>query len=68
MSLTLNFAELWQQDELSDVTLVLQAPGEPMELEEEASYGPTVLRRLPAHRVLLATSPYFKAQVGYCCC
>ena len=73
----LSFVNLWQQEELSDVTLVLQTVVPPAKGQCEDSIlplAPTVLRTMPAHKVLLSTSSYFKAQVSstatvcYCCC
>jgi hypothetical protein len=74
----LSFANLWQQEELSDVTLVLQTvmpPGKDQGEDSILPLAPTVLRTMPAHKVLLSTSSYFKAQVSptatvfycYCC-
>ena len=68
MTVALTFAQFWQQQELSDVTLqLLVEPAEPTDSDATATPAkstPTVLQRFPAHQVLLSSSPYFKAQVG----
>lgn len=74
----LSFANLWQQEELSDVTLVLQTvvpPGKGQCEDSILPLAPTLVRTIPANKVLLSTSSYFKAQVSptatvcycYCC-
>jgi hypothetical protein len=50
-----SFGHLWQQQDLSDVTLILKTQD-------------AVLQQLPAHVVILSISPYFKAQVCQLVC
>lgn len=52
MSVSYKFADFWQQDEFSDVTVVVAAP------------DGTELSQLPGHGIILSQSPYFRAQVG----
>jgi hypothetical protein len=47
------FADFWQQNELSDVTVVIAAP-----------HG-TELSQLPGHGIILSQSPYCRAQVRH---
>jgi hypothetical protein len=47
-----SFADLWQQEEFSDVEVLLIA-------------ADTTLARFPGHNVILSRSPYFAAQVGW---
>lgn len=52
-----SFAHLWQQEDLSDVDILLHVepgPGDSLML----------LRRFPGHSQLLSLSPYFMALVG----
>jgi hypothetical protein len=51
-----DFSHLWQQEELSDVTLVVAHAPDAGTQE--------VLQRLPGHGALLSVSPFFKAMVG----
>jgi hypothetical protein len=67
-SMLLSFANLWLQQELSDATLVLQALPNPRSSSDACNslpMKPSVLRTLPAHKVLLSASDYFKAQVRH---
>lgn len=47
-----SFADLWQQEEFSDVEVLLTA-------------ADATLSRFPGHNVILSRSPYFAAQVGW---
>lgn len=60
MSIRLSFADLWQQQELSDVNLQLQAPAE----QDSTASQPEIIKTIPAHKVLLSISPYFKPRCG----
>lgn len=52
------------QEEFADTSLVLLAPPTSAEANEQSRNAPPVeIRQLPAHTVILANSPYFKAQV-----
>jgi hypothetical protein len=51
MSVKYSFADFWQQNELSDVTVVVAAP------------DGTELSQLPGHGIILSQSPYCRAQV-----
>lgn len=70
----LNFAHLWQQEELSDITIVLKQDPEPVQGQKKAGSkkrksraaaapDPTVIRTLPGHRAILSGAAYFRAQV-----
>jgi hypothetical protein len=66
------FAHLWQQQELSDVDIVVIA-GAPC-AEDSAPAGdsmltegqPLVLQQFPGHSSILSISQYCKAQVTHC--
>ena len=51
-----NFAHLWQQEELSDVDILLH-------VEPGPGDSSMLLRRFPGHSQLLSLSPYFMALV-----
>ncbi len=51
MFLKYQFADFWQQTELSDVTVVI------------AAQNGTELKQLPGHGIILSQSPYYRAQV-----
>jgi hypothetical protein len=57
-----SFAHLWQQDEFSDVDIVLTGPHDSSSTAEDSA---SKLATFPGHSVLLGDSPFFKAQV--CC-
>ena len=50
--MALSFAHMWQQQEASDVDVLL------------LTQDRVELARFPAHRVLLTNSPVFRAKVG----
>jgi hypothetical protein len=59
------FGHLWQQEELSDVDLVLvQQPADADEPPTEAGTAVVVLQRMPAHSTILSLSPFLRAMVG----
>jgi hypothetical protein len=54
------YDHLWQQDELSDVDIVLTGPQQGSSTQEA---GTCKLAAFPGHSVLLSDSPFIKAQV-----
>jgi hypothetical protein len=73
----LNFAHLWQQEELSDITIVLKQELEPGQGQKAGSRkrksraaAEQIIRSLPGHRAILSGAAYFRAQVcfGYTMC
>ena len=71
MACEFNFAQFFGQEDLSDVDIVIRA-------ERTGSFEPlvryhagkplsrtsdNVLKFLPAHKIIISSSPYFKAQV-----
>lgn len=59
------FGHLWQQEELSDVDLVLlQQPADDDEPSTEAGASAVVLQRMPAHSTILSLSPFLRAMVS----
>jgi len=63
MTSNISFSHLWQQDDLSDVELVLTATAQ--QQEDAAQHRPDkVLRTLSAHCAILSNSPFLKVQVS----
>jgi len=60
MASGISFAHVWQQDDMSDLDLVLTAGIEAQNEGVEVQ----ILRRFPAHSLILSNSPFLKAQVG----
>lgn len=56
----ISFEHVWQQDDMSDLDLVLTASTETQNEGDEAQ----ILRKFPAHSLILSNSPFLKAQVG----
>ena len=56
----LSFDRLWQNEEHSDVDVVLIVPQHSEDVEQQHS---TQLARLPGHSALLSSSPMINAQV-----
>jgi hypothetical protein len=63
MSTAFGLSQHWQHvhEELSDVELVLKAE------DDHADGNSTVLCRMPAHKLVISSSPWFKAQLRSCC-
>jgi hypothetical protein len=60
----LNFAHLWQNQEHSDVDVVLTVVQHSAGGEADQQQHSTQLARFPGHSALLASSPMISAQVG----
>lgn len=56
-----SFSHLWQQEELSDVDVLLTAP----DPQNAGSAQTQKLAEFPGHTALLSSSPFLKAQVCY---
>jgi hypothetical protein len=71
MTCELSFAQFFGQEDLSDVDIVIKAErfgsseplvryhaGQPLDRASD-----NLLKILPAHKIIISSSPYFKAQV-----
>jgi len=74
LGLPLEVARYWKQHLLSDIDVSLElassldqtattAEPEAKDDVEMEQLNPHVLRKIPAHKIVLSSSPYFKAQV-----
>ena len=62
MSGPFSYAHLWQQEELSDVDIVLATVGHAA--DGQLGESSNQLRVLPGHSVILSNIPYMHAQVS----
>lgn len=62
--MALSFTHLWQQQEHSDVDVILKTVDSP---DQDAPSDRNQLATFPAHSVLLSNSQVFQAQVRACC-
>jgi len=63
MPLEFEFAAFWNSQDLSDIQVVIKAPGGVSDSGTDSAGDGGALATIPAHKIILCSSPFFKAQV-----